>query len=319
MSQTSLEQRPSPNLVWLIAALMFAGCTNGDGSNADKNDGEPATIIAPAIEQDPREMTPSQLREALGIGEKGQIQKGQRGGIAIVDISNTGIRDLSPLKGLQLEVLDMSGLQISDLSPLKEMKLLRVAMENTLVDDISVLKGMPLEYLWLKDTQVSDISPLADMPLRHLNLMGTKVSDSSPVKTLKLQIIWLRDAPVTDLSPLAGSDLESLDVQDTPVANLDVVAELPKLVRLNMAGTKVTDLTPLEGRALTRLIFTPENITKGIEVIREMESLTQLDTSFDGDSPTAMSADEFWAKFDAGGFGKKPTKKPAEKPKSNDD
>jgi internalin A len=183
-------------------------------------------------------------------------------------------------------------------------------VEETKVIDISALEGMPLRELYLIDTQVSDISPLKDMPLVHLNLIGTKVTDLSVIETLSLKILWLRKTPVEDLSPLAGSTLPSLDIQDTPVSDISFAEEMPALVRLNMAGTKVTDLTPLKGCALTRLIFTPENITKGIEVIREMESLTQLDTSFDGDNPTAMSADEFWAKFDAGDFGKKSVKKP---------
>jgi hypothetical protein len=83
---------------------------------------------------------------------------------------------------------------------------------------------------------------------------------------------------------------------------------------LNIAGTKVTDLTPLKGRNLTRLIFTPENITKGIEIVRDMESLRELDTSFEGDTPTAMRPADFWSQYDAGEFEKKePTKKPKSK------
>ena len=48
------------------------------------------------------------------------------------------------------------------------------------------------------------------------------------------------------------------------------------------------------------LIFTPKNITKGLDVIRQMKSLKTIGTRWDDRFPPA----EFWKKYDAGEFGK---------------
>jgi hypothetical protein len=61
---------------------------------------------------------------------------------------------------------------------------------------------------------------------------------------------------------------------------------------------KLTDLTPLEGMKIQTLMFTPKNITKGIEVIRAMKSLNQILV----DGATWMKPEEFWKKYDAGEF-----------------
>ena len=51
---------------------------------------------------------------------------------------------------------------------------------------------------------------------------------------------------------------------------------------------------------LESFAFTPANITSGIEVIREMKSITQIGIS----GGSLMPPDEFWKKYDAGEFGK---------------
>ncbi len=94
--------------------------------------------------------------------------------------------------------------------------------------------------------------------------------------------------------------ITSLDVQETPVSDLSPLKELRSLERLNIAGSNVTDLRPLAGLRLTRLIFTPSRITAGLDVVRNMNTLTQLDTAFEPDVRPAWSPEEFWRRFDAG-------------------
>jgi hypothetical protein len=65
-------------------------------------------------------------------------------------------------------------------------------------------------------------------------------------------------------------------------------------------GTPVSDLSPLEGLNLAEIAFTPKNITKGLEVIRQMKSLKTLGPVWDKRFPPA----EFWKKYDAGEFNK---------------
>ena len=48
------------------------------------------------------------------------------------------------------------------------------------------------------------------------------------------------------------------------------------LTILNCNGTQVSDLSPLQGMNLTDVHFTPKNITKGLDVIRQMKSLKTI-------------------------------------------
>jgi hypothetical protein len=61
-------------------------------------------------------------------------------------------------------------------------------------------------------------------------------------------------------------------------------------------------LSPLEGRNLTEINFTPMNITKGMDVIRQMKSLKTIGIG-PGDKDKFPPA-EFWKKYDAGEFNK---------------
>jgi len=64
------------------------------------------------------------------------------------------------------------------------------------------------------------------------------------------------------------------------------------------------DLGPLESLKLTRLIFTPGRITAGIEQVRAMKSLRELDSDFKPDKRPTLSPAEFWSLYDAGKFKK---------------
>ncbi len=121
---------------------------------------------------------------------------------------------------------------------------------------------------------------------------------------MALETLWLRDTQVTDLSPLLEQKLVSLDVQGTPVANLEVVSQLRSLKRLNIAGTPITDLRPLEGMAIERLIFTPSRITEGLDIVRAIPTLRELDIEYEG-IISARTPATFWAAYDAGEFAEK--------------
>jgi hypothetical protein len=74
------------------------------------------------------------------------------------------------------------------------------------------------------------------------------------------------------------------------------------LQRLNIAGSKVTDVSPIAGLPLTRLILTPQNISAGLDKVRQMTTLRELDLQYEPDTQRTMSPDEFWARYDAGEF-----------------
>ena len=55
---------------------------------------------------------------------------------------------------------------------------------------------------------------------------------------------------------------------------------------------------------LTRLLFTPAKIAKGLDVVRAMNSLTELDVTFR--DPQRLAPAEFWQRYEAGEFAAKP-------------
>lgn len=73
--------------------------------------------------------------------------------LTTLNLRETSIVDLSPLRGISLKNLDLFGCrQLVDLSPLKEMKLERFAIGPSVamkVSDLSVLAGMPLKDIQL--------------------------------------------------------------------------------------------------------------------------------------------------------------------------
>lgn len=261
------------------SVLALSGC--GVAGNATPEDessarDDPPVPVAPVDTANPA-MKPSELRRRLGIGdEQGQIIT-QRGQITGVSLPKAPVEDLTPLKGLPIEQL---------------------LLEQTSVQDLRPLQGLPLRRLWLNHTPVEDISPLSGMQLEELNLFGTRVEDLSPVRSMEIGTLWLRGTDVNDLSPLEGQSLVSLDIKDTPVADLSPLAGMASLRRLNIAGSRVTDLGPLKGLRLQRLIFTPPRIESGMEVIRNMDSLRELDVTLR--QPQRWSPAEFWRRYEAG-------------------
>lgn len=177
----------------------------------------------------------------------------------------------------------------------------RVVLGETSVRDLTPLTGLPLKELRLNFTAISDISPLAEMPLELFSLEGTPVKDISHVKSMPLNTLWLNKTRVTDLSPLKGKSLVSLDISGTDISDLSALKNMASLKRLNLRRSKVTDLSPLEGLQLQRLIFNPEKITKGLEVIRKMQTLQALDVEFpQGQSRKFLTPARFWQLYDAG-------------------
>jgi internalin A len=161
-----------------------------------------------------------------------RIEEARRTGVESLDLSSTGVTDLSPLSGLAgLQSLDLSSTGVTDLSPL------------------SGLAG--LQSLDLSLTGVTDLSPLSGLAgLQSLDLSFSSVTELSPLSGLAgLQSLGLWSTAVADLSPLSGlAGLQSLDLIDcTGVTDLSPLSGLVGLQSLNLSGTGVTDLSPLSG------------------------------------------------------------------------
>lgn len=210
----------------------------------------------------------------------------------------SGVRNIKPLAGLPLRALDLGMTQVDDLTPLTGMQLQRLDLENTPVVNLAPLQGMPLQILKMQKTKVTEFSVLKGMPLKQLNVLDLPFSDADLelIREAPLDTLWLAGTKVTDLSTFPVKTLKSLDIERTNVASLNFVAGCPQLQRLNIAETPVSDLTPLKGLKLQRITLTPGRIQSGMEVLRDMKSLTQIQTTMN----EPMSAVDFWKRFDLG-------------------
>ena len=54
---------------------------------------------------------------------------------------------------------------------------------------------------------------------------------------------------------------------------------MPRVIVLWIYETDITDLTPLQGMPLATIRLTPKNITKGLDILRDMKSLKTIGIS----------------------------------------
>jgi serine/threonine protein kinase/Leucine-rich repeat (LRR) protein len=210
------------------------------------------------------------------------------------------LSDLAPLQDMPLTLLDCSQTQLSDLSPLKGMKLTLLGCHHTQIRDLSPLEGMPLTWFECSNTQVSDLSPLKGMKLTWLGCIHTQVFDLSPLRGMPLTNLNCGLTKVSDLSSLRGMPLAILTCNFTEVADLSPLHGMP-LQELYVDATHVSDVSPLKGMNLTAINLTPKNVTKGIDVVRQMKSLRKIGTAWESEQ---FSPTEFWKRYDAGEFNK---------------
>ena len=142
------------------------------------------------------------------------------------------LADLSPLEGMQLEMLNVERTRVADLAPLRGMPLRRLHCADAPIVDLAPLAGMPLTHLYIQYSQVADLEPLRDSPLQHLNIAGTPVSDLSPLYEKKLITFYCDESRVADLSPLANMPLRFLNwrkLDQTSPRNRNVVRAIATL------------------------------------------------------------------------------------------
>ncbi|MGA2622049.1 MAG: SUMF1/EgtB/PvdO family nonheme iron enzyme, partial [Thermoguttaceae bacterium] len=244
----------------------------------------PAAKQVVAVAKKLQELNPGFDGKVTGWDGKG-TPKIEDGVVKQFGFCTDNVTDISPVRAsVGLKALDCQGNfpdkgRLSDLSPLKGMPLTSLNCGCTQVSDLSPLKGMPLKGLACCNTPISDLSPLRGMPLEGLNCEATPISDLSPLEGMPLRSLACDGTPVSDLSPLKGMPLTELICCGSP---------------------HLSDLSPLDGMNLTTILFTPKNVTKGLDVIRQMKSLKTIGLN----SHFKVPPDEFWKKYDAGEFSK---------------
>jgi Leucine-rich repeat (LRR) protein len=229
---------------------------------------------------------------------RGQGKIHEEGGkIVAAEFPSCGLKDLSPLRGLKLQALDLSGNPVREIRHLRGMPLTRLFLEYTLVESLEELREAKLVELRLNGSPVRSLAGLEGHPLENLYAVGTQINNISALASTNLRQLWLTESPVTDLSPLEGLPLVSLTAHRTLVEDLSFVRKLPLLQRLHIGETLIEDLTPLGGLNLTRLVFSPGRIERGMEVVRSLSNLGEIGTKFDDQGKDLMPPDAFWAQF----------------------
>ena len=214
-------------------------------------------------------------------------------GTSIHDGPNGLLADLKPLEGMNLASLTHLGLwntKVSDagLAYFKDCKgLMHLGLGWTKVSDAGLANFKDcknLIQLWVHNTQVGDagLAHFQDCKsLTDLNLAGTKVSDAglAHFKECKnLKYLWLDRTQVGDagLAQFKGMPLKGLTINNTGI----------------------TDLTPLQGMPLEGIHLTPKNITRSLDILRDMKSLKTIGI----DEGQSWPAAEFWERYDKGEF-----------------
>ena len=229
---------------------------------------------------------------------RGQGKFHQENGLIVAaEFPACGLRDLSPLRGLDLMALDLSGNPVREIRHLKGMPLRTLFLENTKVESLRDLKDARLVELRLNNSPVSSLQGLEGQPLENLYAVGTRITEVSALNASNLNQLWLSESPVSDVSGLKGLPLVSLTLYRTFVSDLSFVRKLPVLQRLHIGDTLIEDLTPLDGLNLTRLVFSPDRIKKGLNIVRNLHGLREIGTAFDDQRRDLTSPELFWQNF----------------------
>lgn len=250
---TAVEKNSKLKILKFVIEAVIAALVGLILILAVKNSNETTVKIQdPAIEQ----LVCSQLNKASGY-----ITKSEAESITQLDLSNTGVQDLSELvklpnlvsldlssnqytqitlpEGLRLETLNISGNRISDLSFVSSVPGLKTLIaEGNLIKDLSQISlCSSLTVLNLNGNLIRDIAPVASLSnLEDLSLSNNKLIDISPISSLTgLKILDVSNNQIKDIAPLNTlTSLENLNLSRNPFPDLSPIADLPVTVNGNV-------------------------------------------------------------------------------------
>ena len=140
----------------------------------------------------------------------------------------------------------------------------------------------------LSGTPIADLAPLKDVPVTRLCLQGCyQIIDIAPLESTKVAWLNIARTRVMDLSPLRDLPLTDLILHRTQIASLASLRDT-SLRSLDIRSTRITDVSPLRHVPLSELLFFPAWVTKGLPVLREIETLTKINR---------RPAADFWKQY----------------------
>lgn len=203
--------------------------------------------------------------------------------LTMLDITDSQVKDLSPLVGLPLQSLRLKGSLVTDFDPIKDMspqlddkdfellsadgvpntplvladpkfeKALRAAM-NILDRPITQKDAFLAQSLFIGNDKTpgsafADISPLAHfVNLTSLEFNSNNISNLEPLRGLtKLTVLRIPFNKVQDIRPLASlSQLETLDLCHNQITDVSALSGLKKLRFLSLRENPISSFTPLK-------------------------------------------------------------------------
>jgi len=229
----------------------------------------------------------------------------------------TSLTDLSALKGKVFTKLSLRGcVALKNLAGLEGMRLNMLDLTGCVeLANINALEGMPLNVIHLDGcTKVESLAPLRTAILTQLTLdKCAAIQDLQGLETIRFPSLTLSDCKsltslaglkggslrtlnivncgeLRSLKGLAGSSSTNLSVKDCPkLSDISDLKELP-VTSLSFVGCdEVRDVSALEGMKLVDVRL-PVKVEKGLDVLRKMPSLVQIN---------GISAAGFWRAQDA--------------------
>lgn len=181
--------------------------------------------------------------------------------INVLSLAHTNASNLNALRGMPLRVLNLAGTNVADLTPLKGMRLRKLDASETPIDDLTPLKDMPLRELNLSGTNVTDLTPLKGAPLSRLDIERTRISCLTPLRGMKLVFLNAGETnAVGSIAPLRGMPIEELVLNNVPIQDVSPLRGMD-VRELELAGSGVQDLTPLREAPLERLILSGTDVS----------------------------------------------------------
>ena len=196
-------------------------------------------------------------------------------GLLALDLRQTKVADLAPLRGMPLGRLDCSGSrEIIDLDPLRDMPLRELRLEATGIYQIAPIASLrQLEELSLAQTRVTNLDPLRGLPLRILDLGQLEMPDLDALAGLRLEELDLSGGRVTELAPLHGMPLRRLTLDGVAAADLSPLEGMP-LESLSLRSNLLGDLSFVRNAPLKELFLGPASA----ENLRTAAQLPALET-----------------------------------------
>ena len=213
------------------------------------------------------------LSNCVNVDDVTALQDASR--LSVLNLANTKVFDLRPLKGKPLTTLDLANTSVSDLAPLEGMPLTQLVLDNSQVTELNALKGMKLVSLSLYNTKVRFLDPLEGMTtITKLNLEGSKVISLKALKGMPLTSLYAGGTTIRDLSPLAGMPLTQV-VDLTGCVSISELAPLKgmRFHTLLLDKTLVKDLSPIRDVPLKRLSLASTQV-------RDISPVTQMPLSY---------------------------------------